>query len=151
MHHYGHLLGKELLKLAPFRALPVGCYGAFDGLAVEHREYLDVALGILVADVQPELVELIRGGALRVKPYIALFGLSELSAVGLFDQRAGQGVSLSLAGAAYEFGSGGDVAPLVRTAKLEFHSALTVEIEEVVALEQLVGEFCEGHTLAGLP
>ena len=47
--------------------------------------------------------------------------------------------------AADEVGAGGDVAPLVGAADLEGAAVLFVEVVEVVALENLVGELREGH------
>ena len=68
-----------------------------DGLAVQQREDADVTLGVLVADVEPELVELVGRGVARVEPYVAALGLAELRAVGLGDERAGDGERLGFA------------------------------------------------------
>lgn len=57
------------------------CNESVDGLLVEVGEYLYVLLCLCVADVQPELIESIRSGALRVEPYVAALCLAELLAV----------------------------------------------------------------------
>jgi hypothetical protein len=44
-----------------------------------------------------------------------------------------------------EFRTNGDVAPLIRTAKLQRALVIAVESYEVVTLEQHVGELGEGH------
>ena len=51
-----------------------------DSLAVEQREDLDVALGVVVTHVEPELVELIWRGVAWVEPYVARLGLAKLRA-----------------------------------------------------------------------
>ena len=148
VHHHRHFAGQQFLQFAALRAGAVRFDGGFDGSAVEHREDLDIALGIQIADIQPELVELVRAGALRVEPDVALLGLAELAAVRLGDQRAGQGVGLFAQHAADQLRAGGDIAPLVGAAELQVHVAVLVEPEEIVALQQLVGELGEAHALA---
>ena len=120
-----------------------------DGLAVEQRENLDVALGILVAHVEPELVELVGRRVACIEPYVATLGLAELRAVGLGDERAGDGEGLGLGTqlAADELRAGGDVAPLVGAAQLDFAVHRLVEVQEVVALHELVGELGERHAV----
>ena len=44
--HDGDFAGQEFLELAALGCFPVGSDGRFDSLAVEHREDLDVTLGI---------------------------------------------------------------------------------------------------------
>ena len=56
VHHASHLAGQRLLQSAQMRRLAVSGDETLDRLAVEHREYLDVALGVLIAHVEPELV-----------------------------------------------------------------------------------------------
>ncbi len=85
----------------------------------EESEYLKVFLRIAVRDIEPELVELIGTGPLRVEPYIAALGLAELSAIGFCDERAGEGIRLAAELATDEFGTGSDVAPLVASAELQ--------------------------------
>ena len=93
MYHTCKLLGQTLLQRSQVRRRIVLGYR----LAVEQREYLDITLGVLVADVEPELVELIGRGVARVEPDVAALGLAELGAVGLGYQGARYGESLVLA------------------------------------------------------
>ena len=51
---------------------------------------------------------------------------------------------------ANHFHSGGDVSPLVCSAELHLDPTILIEIQEIVALEKLVAEFGEGHSLAGI-
>lgn len=67
-----------------------------DGLFLQRGENLDIAFRILIADVEPELIELIRSGTGRVKPDIATLRLTEFLTVTLRDQRAGKGEGLHL-------------------------------------------------------
>ena len=145
MYHYGNLFCQTTLQHAAAWVLTVLVDERLNGLAVERGEYLDVLLGFLVAHVEPELVEGVRRGAVAVKPDVAALGLAKLLAVGLGDKRTGEAVGFGLRaqGATYELGACGHVAPLVVTAELELHSVSLVEVEEVVALEQLVGELGE--------
>ena len=145
MHHAGHFLAEALLQHA---AAGVGAVLGDEGIDFvlrERGENLDVALCLFIAHVEPELIELIGRGALRVEPHVALLGFSELLAVGLCDERAGKGVSVGIGAelAADEFCASCDVAPLVGTAHLQSAAFFLIEMEKVVALEELIGELCE--------
>ena len=105
---------------------------------------------IYFAHVHPELVELVGRGALGVEPHVAALGLAKLGAVGLGDQGAGDGIGLAAVHAAYELGAGGDVAPLVAAAHLQLAALGAVQVQEVVALQQLVGELGERHAVVGV-
>ena len=147
--HAGNLFGKFLLQGACAGVLGLLGHECVYLLLGEYGEYLDVFLGVGVGYVQPELVELVGRRAVGVEPYVAPLGLAEFRAVGLGDERAGNGVGVVLAEhAADQLCAGGDVAPLVGAAQLKAASLLLVEVEEVVALEKLVGEFGERHPLA---
>ena len=152
MNHAGHLLTEALLERAAAGIGAVLGNEGVDLVVTQTGENLDVALCLLVTDVEPELVEPVRRGVAAVEPDIALLRLAELLAVGLGDERAGEGVGfgLSAEGAANELRAGGDVAPLVRAAHLQFAVLGLVEVEKVVPLEQLVGELCEREAVAGL-
>ena len=71
MNEHCGFLGKAFLKYASAWVLLVLLYESVYCLLVETCEYLDVALCIIVADVKPELVELVWRSALGVKSYIA--------------------------------------------------------------------------------
>ena len=90
-------------------------YQGFDFFLAERSENLDVLGSVIIAHVQPELVELVRRSLVRVEPDVARFGLAELATVGLSDERTSQGKGFATLGTANEFGTGSDVTPLVRT------------------------------------
>ena len=149
MDHSGDFLCEELLESPAARVGAVFVDGSVDGLLVQHGEDLDVSFGIFVADIEPELVEFVRRSPFRVEPYIALFSLSELGSVGFLDQGTGHCERIGLAEhPADELHAGGDVAPLVASAKLQAYALVLIKPEEVVTLEELVAEFGEGHALA---
>ena len=54
-----------------------------DDILLQRGKDLDIALGIVVRDVQPELVETVWGRAVTVEPYITALRLAELLAVAL--------------------------------------------------------------------
>ena len=150
MNHRGNLLRQPLLQRPQMgRGIMLGDK-RFDGFAVQEGENPDIALGVLVADVEPELIELVRRRIARVEPHVAALGLAELGAVGLGNQGAGDGERLGFGTqlAADELGARGDVAPLVGTAELDFAVHGLVEVQKVVALHELVGEFGERHAVA---
>ncbi len=148
MDHAGQFLCDRLLQFALVRSRLVFGHQGLDGLPVEEGEDPDVALRILVADIQPELVELVRRRIACVEPYIAALGLPELRPVGFLDQRAGHSVHLSVLYATNQLHTRGDVAPLVRTSQLQPTAMLAIELHEVVPLHQLVGELRKGHAVA---
>ena len=76
--------------------------------------------------------------------------MAELASVGLGHQGPGQAVCLSAQLTPDKFRARGYIAPLVTAAHLELAAVVLVEVCEVVALEQLVGELSEGHALASL-
>ena len=119
-------------------------------LSLQRGEDLDIALRIIITYVEPELIELIRRGIFAVEPDITALGLSELAAVGFGDEGASQRKSIATAHLLDEFSTRCDIAPLVGAAHLEFAVLVLVQIYIVVALEQLIGELGEGHTLREL-
>ncbi len=123
-------------------------YRILYGLAIQKSEYLDVPLSILVAYVQPELIELVRRSLLRIKPYVAFFGLAELRPVSLLHERAGESECIGFPEhPADEFHSRRDVAPLVASAQLQANALVLIKPQVIVALKQLVAEFSERHAL----
>ena len=85
MYEAGYLFAESLLEDA---AAGVGAMFFDEGVnffAAEGGEDFDVAFGFCVAHVEPELVELVGRGVSAVEPYVALFGLAKLLAVGLGD------------------------------------------------------------------
>ena len=67
-----------------------------DSCLVEACEDLDIAFSIVVAYVEPELVELVWSGAFRIEPNIARLCLTKFLAVRLGDERTGEGECLYL-------------------------------------------------------
>ena len=90
MNHDSHFLGQTLLKDAQMGSSLVLGRQSVNLLLGQCSEYLYVAFGILVAHVQPELVELIWRSVARVEPDVSGLCLAELATVGLRNQRAGQ-------------------------------------------------------------
>ena len=152
MYHRGDLSGESFLQHTATGILTVLGDERVDGLLIEIGEDLDIALGIFVTDVEPELIESVRSGAVSVKPYISALGLAELLSVGFGDERAGEaeGFGIVAERAADELCAGGHVAPLVVAAELQTHAIVLILIEEVVALEQLIGKLGERQTVASL-
>ena len=97
-------------------------------------EDLDVASSISIIDIEPELVEGIGAGALRIEPDIATLGLTELPAVGLGDQWTNQSIGLASIHTADELRTGSDVAPLVRAPHLQATAVVAIEIQIIIAL-----------------
>ena len=145
-----HFLGEAALKDAASGILLVLLREALDRLLVEVGEDLDVALGVLIADVEPELIESVGRGAVRVEPNVAALRLAELLAVSLGDEGAceAEGLGVVAEGAADELRARRHVAPLVVAAELQAHAVVLIEVEEVVALEELISELRERQSVA---
>ena len=85
-----------------------------DLLLRQRREDLDIACRIGIIDIQPELVEGVWARALGIEPHIATLGLTELTSVGLRDQRTYQSIGLASIHTADQLRTRGDIPPLVR-------------------------------------
>ena len=120
MYQYGHLFCQTLLQHTASRILTMLLNKRFYDIALERCEYLYVSLGIVVAHVEPELIEGVWCCAVAVEPYIAALCLTEFLSIGFCYQRACQRESLSLRAecAADELSASGHISPLVVTAKL---------------------------------
>ncbi len=149
--HHGDLLSQTSLQESLMRSLVVLHLQRLDLLLGQVGEDPDVLLGILVGDVEPELVELIRRRVATVEPDVAALRLAKLTPVRLSDQRAGdcEGIT-DTEDATDQLHTGGDIAPLVRAAELETDILRLIEVQVVVSLEELVGEFGEGEPLDGI-
>ncbi len=84
----------------------------------------------------------------RVEPERAVLGLAVLRAVGLGDQRGGEGMGLAAVVPADQLDAAGEVAPLVAAAELEPDAVVAVEVQVVHRLQQHVAEL--GVADAGL-
>ena len=89
---------------------------------------------------------------MAIEPNIALLRLAEFLTVGFGNQRAseGKGFVLTAEFSTDQFRTGRDVSPLVATAHLQATAFCFVEVQEVVALKQLVSEFRERHAFGKL-
>ncbi len=150
VYHHGDLFGQPLLQRTQVGGGLLLADQCLDLFAGEGGEDLDVLLRVGIAYVEPELVELVGRGVAPVEPYVAALGLAELAAIGLGDERTDQCEGFASLHATDELRAGGDVAPLVGAAHLQAHALLAVEVQEVIALQQLVGELGEGHPFTGL-
>ena len=116
----------------------------FDLGAWEQGEFFQVLHDHAILGVDEELVEFVRAGFLRIEPDGAAFGFTELRAIAFCDEREGEAPRSGFADfLADEVSTGGDVAPLVRTADLELAFVLwfDVQVIEIVSLQELVAEF----------
>ena len=104
VHHAGDFLGEALLQRTQAGILLLLCHEVGNLVLGQVGEYLDVACSVLVAHIEPELIELVGRGALGIEPHITTLGLAELGAVGLGDERAGDGECLATLDAANQFG-----------------------------------------------
>ncbi len=150
VNHHSHLLGEAALQGASARILPVLGDKALDGLPVEVGEDADIPLSLVICHVEPELIEGVWGRAFRVKPYVSALGFAEFLAIRLRNERAGdaEGLHVIAQCAADQLRSRGHIAPLVVAAQLQTHAVGTVEVKEIVALEELIGELGEGKAVA---
>lgn len=70
MNHASDFFSEFLLKNASSGIGAVFCNERVDFLVTEGGEDFDVALGFIIAHVEPELVELIGSGVAAVEPYV---------------------------------------------------------------------------------
>ena len=66
MNHYGNLLSQTLLKYTATWILLVLLYEGINSLLIEVGKDLDILLCIVIAYVQPELVESVRSSTVTV-------------------------------------------------------------------------------------
>ena len=93
MDEDGDLLRQTLLQGTLVGSGSLLSLEACDLLLRQRREDLDIACRIGIIDIQPELVEGVWARALGIEPYIATLGLTELTTVGLRDQRTYQSIA----------------------------------------------------------
>ena len=151
MDHDCHFLGETFLQQTQVRCLGVLGDESINLVLGEGGKNLDIPLGIGVRDVEPELIELVWRGITSVEPYISALRLAELAAVGFRYQRTGKGESGLAVHLSHKLDAGGDVSPLVGAAHLHETVLVFVQIDEVVALQQLVGELSKRHSLRIFP
>lgn len=127
--------GKHPLCLTGTRIRVGGLDKAFDLGLRQERERLEQAGHLSIGTIEPELVELVDGKHVGVKPYRIAFRFSELLAIGVGDDRAGHHVDIDAANLVNEIEAGGQVAPLVGTAEFEHAVVMVVQVQIVVALQ----------------
>ena len=142
-----HLLCQHVLGARRFTAVFVFFFQSIDLRHVHKGEELEEAIDISIRGVDPELVEFVRTGFLRIQPHGAAFGFTEFGAVCFGDQRNRQAKHLVLVQATGQIDTGGDVAPLVGAADLQRYAVQLVQAGKVVPLQQVVGELGKGDTL----
>ena len=147
MNQFGHFVRQHVLGTRRFTAVLIFLFQRIDLCNVHEGEELQEAVNIGIRGVDPELIEFVRAGFLRIEPYRAAFGFTEFSPVGFGDQRNGQTKHLVLMQATGQIDTGSNVTPLVRTANLQADAVQFVQTGEVVALQQVIREFSKGDTL----
>ena len=127
-------------------------YKCINGLLVQVGKDLDILLSIVIAYIQPELIESIRSGTVAIQPDIATLSLTKLLAISLGDQRTGKTEAFCIIAQSTvnKFGTCGHVAPLVITTKLQANAILLILIKEVVTLKQLIGKLGERQSVTSL-
>ena len=150
VYHSGDFLGESLLQWSQAWVAFLLFLKGFNLVLWQIGEDLDIFGSVGVAHVKPELVELVGRSTLWVEPHIATLGLAKLTTIGLGNEWAGDGIGFATVDATDELGACSDVAPLVATAHLQAASLVLIEVEEVIALEQLVAELGERHTVVGI-
>jgi hypothetical protein len=147
MHDARHLTRERPLRF-PLAGVPaMQLDERFDLLDGEEGVHAEVLIDLFVRLVEPELVEGEGRRLLRVEPDRIPFGLAELLAGGVRDDRAGEGEGLLLEFPADELDAREDVRPLVGGADLEIYVPLLVEDHVVVSLEERVRELGIGNAL----
>src|SRR5688572_33221852 len=124
-----------LFRLAHARRLEL-----LDARTTEEGEEPQIADGVAIFRIQPELVELIGLCQFGIEPDRSRFGLADLRSRRRGDERQHDPVGLAPADATNEIHAGGDVAPLIAAAHLQRASELNVEDEKIVGLEKRVAE-----------
>src|SRR5687768_3411698 len=84
------------------------------------RKDPDPFLGIGILGIEPELIELIGSGPLRIKPNISLFSFTKFTSISLFYEGAGKCKCLAACLAPDQFAAGSDIPPLITSTHLEF-------------------------------
>ncbi|MNC44496.1 hypothetical protein D3C75_934030 [compost metagenome] len=133
MHEPGHFFGQRLLR---FTLMRLGLYLFFQRcnfLPGQEGEVFEVFHHITVIAVSPELVELVGGGFLWIKPDRAACAFAEFGAVRFEHQRDGQAEHLGVRPFFFtdQVQSACDIAPLVRAADLQLHILMLVQVQVV--------------------
>ena len=126
------------------------CCKGFNLFTGHRSEDLYVTLGVVIAHVEPELIEFVRRCVAGIEPNVARLSFAKLATVGFSNQGTSKCKSLATIGAADKFRTCGNVTPLVAAAHLQFAVFCFVKMEEVIALKQLISKLSERQTVASL-
>jgi hypothetical protein len=112
-----------------------------DFIAGQECEKLQVTNDVAVIGVDPKLVEAIDAGLFGIDPDSTRHALAEFGAIGIGDKRECETEDLSTKFFAAEITAGGNVAPLIAAADLQFAIKFLAQMVEIERLEQHVAEF----------
>ena len=130
----GQFFGQHALRLALFWAFSHLCCQIENRILRQKGEQLQKLHHVAVVCVDPVLVELVGRCFLCVQPNRARFGLAEFGPICLLQQGECQAVRLLVQPPAKQLDPGGDIAPLIAAADLEFTAVLGVQFCKVVRL-----------------
>ena len=139
------LIGEDLFGFVELGAFP-GVH-LVDLLEGQERQHADALEDIVIADVSPVLIELVRSRLLRVEPDSAVGGLAHLLALGVHEERDGHRVCVFAELLADELGARQHVGPLVVAAELHVAAVVLVQVVEVVGLHDHIVELEEAEAL----
>src|SRR5690554_4426319 len=118
----------------------VSRFQRFDFCLFFQRKQPNVCGHILVAAVEPELVEFVWGCFIPVEPDVATLAFSELRTVGFFNEWSRQCKRFSLCFSSNDFCSGRDISPLVGTTHLQFAVLQVMQVVKIIPLNKLVAK-----------
>jgi len=146
---FGEFLGKRSLR-SPLVRLVLCCRDErVDFVLALEAEGAQQDRDVAVVGIEPELEERIRAGELGIQPDRARFGLTELGAVRLGDQRCGERMDVRGIDSTHQVNARGDVAPLIRSPGLQDTPVLAEQLQVVVGLQQLVAELGVADAVLG--
>ena len=123
-----------------------------DDILLQRGEDFDILLGIIITDIQPELIEGIWCCSVAIEPDITTFCLTKLLTISLCNQWTSKAVCLCFIAkcTTNKFGTSSHVTPLVITTQLQLNTVLLILIEEVVTLQKLIGKLGKAKSIASL-
>ena len=148
MHHACHFPRQSLLRLAFLRRDLHGGFQFRDFALVEQRKKLEIFHDIAVVGVDPELVEPVRRGELRVKPDRPGLGLAKFDARRRCHQGGNHSIASRFAQLAQQFNPHNDIAPLIAAAQLQGAVIAVIQHHKVVGLQQHIAELSKGNAVA---
>ena len=147
MDELGDLVGENLLGFVDLAVLE-----RTQTTNLVHRQegqQTEALFDVLIVNIAPVLVEVVRAGLRRIEPKCALLGLAHFTTVMGQQQLEGAGKRIFTLLAADEIRAAQHVAPLVVAAHLQTAAVVLEQLEEVVGLHEHVGELEEGKSVFG--